>query len=199
MQIGHRGGRARGKRLMSSRVGSRHRSELHHRARASKNKWEREELHQSDGGGEVQRRARTSCCPVRAGVCGDAWHSGPARLRLRRCRAGFQDVGCLQRRRRRDRPCASRPTAGCSSRQKDGLLKEFDSLTDTTPTTVLDLRRGRRRLLGSWPSRAGARPELSERRRTSTSSSRTTRRSAARRRNGTTPARRRPGRTPTAA
>ena len=44
--------------------------------------------------------------------------------------------------------------------EKSGLIKVFDSLTDTTPTVFADLRDRGRRLLGPRPARHGARPEL---------------------------------------
>ena len=83
--------------------------------------------------------------------------------------------------------------------EKSGLLVVFDSLADQTPTVVADLQRAGRRLLGSRPARAGARPELPGHARTCTSSSPRMPRRAARRRPGTTAVRPRPGRPPTAA
>ena len=44
--------------------------------------------------------------------------------------------------------------------EKSGLLKVFDSLTDTTPTRVRRLQHRGRRLLGPRPARHRARPEL---------------------------------------
>ena len=53
--------------------------------------------------------------------------------------------------------------------EKSGLIKVFDSLTDTTPTVFADLRTEGPQLLGPRPARAGARPRASRPARTSTS------------------------------
>ena len=47
--------------------------------------------------------------------------------------------------------------------EKSGLIKVFDSLADTTPTTFADLRTAGLQLLGSRPARDGAAPLLPDR------------------------------------
>ena len=114
----------------------------------------------------------------------------PARTRRRRQHRGHvQDlerppaprvlaVHRLQRADAADQPGASRPTAAVFVAEKSGLIKVFDSLTDTTPTVFADLRTEvhnfwDRGLLGS-----GARPAVPGTSRTCTSSTPMTRRSA---------------------
>ena len=74
--------------------------------------------------------------------------------------------------------------------EKRGVIKVFDSLTDTTPDVFADLQRQRLQLLGPRPARHGARPRTSRPTPTSTSSTPTTTSSARppRRRAGARPA-----------
>ena len=62
--------------------------------------------------------------------------------------------------------------------EKRGVIKVFDSLTDTTPTVFADLQRQRLQLLGPGAARHGPGPELPDRARTSTFSTPTTTSSA---------------------
>ena len=65
-----------------------------------------------------------------------------------RLRPGFSESTVFSGLTRRP-PCASRPTAASSSPRRAGLVKVFDSLTDTTPTVFADLRTN---VYGYWDS-----------------------------------------------
>ena len=94
------------------------------------------------------------------------------------------------------RRCGSPSDGRAFVAEKRGIIKEFDSVDDTSATQVLDIRTDRPRLLGPRPAEHRARPRLPQRPpvhlRCTTS---TTRRRVRRRPSGTTPAPTRPGAT----